>query len=70
MYTVKLERKVFEFLNYSNSKVLFRLFECNQCRSDFDALVKQKSFELEEFKRLNFEFKVSFRISFFGYFLH
>ncbi len=35
-----------------------RLFECSQCRSDYDSLVKQKSFELEEFKRLHAEFKV------------
>ena len=34
-----------------------RLYECSQCRNDLDALTKQKSFELEEFKRLHEQFQ-------------
>ena len=36
---------------------LHRLYECSQCRNDLDALTKQKSFELEEFKRLHEQFQ-------------
>ena len=34
-----------------------RLYECSQCRSELDALTKQKRFELEEFKTLHAEFQ-------------
>ena len=44
------------------SNLFNRLYECSQCRNDMDALTKQKSFELEEFKRLHEEFQEQVKI--------
>ena len=48
---------------YGGGPSCTRIYECQQCRAEMDALNRQKKFELEEFKTLHSEFQVRFSSS-------